>query len=86
VDGNDDDNGPKRRETRSLSLKVSFFLFPWFFSILNDLNRYYGRSKGTEGFSGGSDEDNGPKRCVLRRLGPRSVFFFSFLSCFSCTK
>ena len=62
VEGKDDDNGPW----------VSFFFISVvFFFVLNDIYRFYGRSKGTEGSSGGNDDDNGPKRRETRRLGPR---------------
>ena len=83
VEGNDDDNRPKRREMRRLGLQVSFFLLLLFFCLLNDVHRYYGCSESTKGFSGGgaTTMTTGPNdaRHVVWALGE---FFILFSLCF----
>ena len=49
-----------------------------FFLLLNNIYRYYGYNKATEGLREGGDEENGPKRRELRRLGHKYVFSFSY--------
>ena len=73
-EGGDEENGPKRRESRRLGHSVSFR----FFLILNNIYSTYGYIKGTEGFREGGDEENGPKLRESRRLGHLVSFFFSF--------
>jgi hypothetical protein len=63
--------GPNDARRVVWALGEFFFISVVFFYLFNDVYRYYGRSKGTEGFSGGNDDDNGPKRRETRRLGPR---------------
>ena len=67
--GGDDENGPKRRETRRLGFRWVFFCFLTYVLLYVQFINYEINNE-----EGGVDE-NGPKRRILRRLGPMWVFF-----------
>ena len=84
-EGGDEENGPKRHDSRRLGHSVSFLFFRVFFLILNNIYSTYGYIKGTEGLREGGDEENGPKQRESRHLGHWYVFFFFLIVFFFLT-
>ena len=83
VEGNNDDNWPKRCETRRLGLQVSFFFAFIVFSVY--LTMEIGTTdalKVRRGPVGGNDNDNGPKRRKRRVVWALGEFFIYFLHFF----
>ena len=71
--------GSGKAATRRTGPLVRVFLLLFvFFLLLNNIYRYYGYNKATEGLREGSDEENGPKRRNSHRLGHWYMFFFSY--------
>ena len=79
--GYDEENKPKRRETRRLGNWYVFFFLTVFFFYANHIYKFYRYYGVTEGLAGGYDGENGPKRRETRCLG-HSVSIFKFYSCF----
>ena len=73
-EGGDEDNGPKRRETRRLGLWYVFFFFFCIFSILTNVSRLYSTGYVIERAGMTKTGPNDAKRAVWT-LG--EVFFFS---------
>ena len=53
--------GPNDANRVVWAIGTCFFLLFVFFLLLNNIYRYYGYNKATEGLREGGDEENGPK-------------------------
>jgi hypothetical protein len=61
--------GPNDASRVVWAIGESFFILFAFFLFINDVYRYNGCYKGTEGLMEDTGKENGPKRRETRRLG-----------------